>query len=199
MAGTARIYSSSAIQRGPADLWLGVTLDATTATLTLAVDGTPDATANVNAKHFGLLAVPSIVTYTPKPDFEQVDQDTAPVAAFANTEDLVIEVELSQLEFNAVMAHCLPAGVFSDASKEGITIGVGGNIVMTPVALAVVSPSTDPAYKWAVATMRKAIPTSAVKLALGRTKTATWQAQFKGLSDLTVVAGARVGSVYKTI
>src|SRR6185437_10177813 len=189
MAGTARIYSSSAIQRGPADLWLGVTLDATTATLTLAVDGTPDATANVNAKHFGLLAVPSIVTYTPKPDFEQVDQDTAPVAAFANTEDLVIEV----------MAHCLPAGVFSDASKEGITIGVGGNIVMTPVALAVVSPSTDPAYKWAVATMRKAIPTSAVKLALGRTKTATWQAQFKGLSDLTVVAGARVGSVYKTI
>jgi|SRR6185437_10610511 len=199
MPGTPRTYAANAIQRGPADLWLGVTLDAVTGKVTLAADGTPDATANPTAKHFGLLAVPSVYNYTPKPEFEAVDQDTAPVAAFANTEEMVIEATLSQLQFNAVLAHCMPAGVFSDSASEGITVGLGGDILMTPVPLCVVAPSSDPAYKWAVATMRKAVPTGAIKLELGRSKTATYQAQFKALSDLTVAAGARLGSVYKTL
>src|SRR6185437_1704580 len=199
MPGTPRIYAANAIQRGPSDLWLGVTLDAATGKVTLAADGTPDSTANPGAKHFGLLAVPSVLTYTPKPDFDVVDQDTAPVAAFANTEELGIEVTLSQLQLNAVLAHCMPAGVFSDSASEGITVGLGGDILLAPVALAVVAPSSDPAYKWAVATLRKAIPMGAIKLELGRSKSATYQAQFKGLSDLTVAGGARLGAVYKTL
>lgn len=196
---TPRIYSAAQLQRGPSDLWLKLTAPADgTHIITLASDGTPDATTNPNAVHCGLLAVPSVLTYTPKPDFESVDQDMAPIAAFSNTEEVVIEATMSQLAFNKVLQHCMPAGAFSDSAKEGITLGQGGDILLTPSCIAVIAPSSDPAYKWTVALLYKAVPASAVKIEIGRSKTASYQVQFKGLSDLTRTAGDRVGSVYKT-
>jgi hypothetical protein len=197
-----RIYAAKHIQRGPADLWLNLTKPADgTHVITLHTDGSPDATTNANAAHAGLLSVPSVFTYTPKPDFEVVDQDTAAVVAFANTEEAVIEAEMSQLEFAKVMKYCLPGGtsIGDGAALDGVTLGLGGNIIMTPTCLAVIAPAADGVFKWAVALLYAAVPASAVKLSLGRTKSATYQVQFRGLSDLTRTAGDRIGSIYKTV
>lgn len=201
MPASPTAYNPKQIQRSPADLWLNLAEPAA-GTHIIALDtggsGTPDATANPNAVHFGLLEVPSILNYTPKPDFEGADQDTGAVAAFANTEELTIEATMSQVAFNAIMQHCLPAGVFSDGTKEGLTFGAGANILIPSTCLAVIAPSSDTTYKWLVAVLYKAVPMSAIKLSLGRSKTATYQVQFRGLSDVGRVSGDRIGSIYKT-
>lgn len=198
---TPRLYSASKIQRGAADLWLGLVAPASgTHVITLATDGSPDATTNPAAVHAGLLSVPSVLTYTPKLDFEMVDQDTGPVAAFLNTEDAVIEVELAETEYDRVMALCVPAGGgFKNTTvSEGVTFGAGANIPVTPLCIAAIAKSADPLFGFAVALLYKAVPAAAVKLTFGRTKSAVCQVQFKGLSDLTRTAGDRIGSVYKT-
>lgn len=202
MAGTQKIYSAAQIQRGAADLWVNVAAPVSPAhVITInTADGTPDATANPNAKHLGALEGAVIGDYAPKYDLEKIDQDTGPVVAFLTDEEATIQAVMKQQSFQNVLQYCLPPGFFSETSPvaEGVTLGQGGNIIATPVTLAVISASADPAYKWSVALLYKAIPIAAFKTSIGKEKTATYEVKFQGLSDLTRAAGDRLGSLYRT-
>lgn len=55
MAGTAKAYSNSRSIWNICDVWYGCSVPAAGAKPTLHTDGTPDATANPNAEHVGLL------------------------------------------------------------------------------------------------------------------------------------------------
>lgn len=200
MPGTSKIYSAAQIQRGVADLWIDLAEPASGAhKITLFSDGTPDATANPNAKHLGVLEGAAVSQYGPKYDFEKIDQDTAPVVAFLTEEEAVIEATMKQTAFNNVLQYLLPPGFFSDTSAEGVTIGQGGNIVATNATLACIAKSADPAYNWVVALLYKAVPVAAMKIEMGKEKTAVYQVKFQGLTDLTRPAGDRLGSFYRTI
>ena len=202
MPATPRIYSSAQIQRGMADAWWDVAKPASgTHVIPLFTDGSPDAMANPNAKHLGLMDSATMVDYTPKYDEEKADQDTGTVARFLTEEDAVLEVTCKQISFQNVMQYCLPPGFFSQSGPpalEGVTLGQGGNILVTPAPLAIVAPPADPAYKWVVALLYAASPISAVKLPMEKGKTAVYQVQFKGISDLTRPAGDRLGAIYRT-
>ena len=197
---TAKNYLSAQIQRGNADLWVNFAKPAIgTPDLVLDVaSGTPDATANPNAIHLGLLDSASMLVYTPKPDSEKVDQDTGVVAVFDADEEVVIEATLKQTALNAVLAHCMPGLTFSDGTKEGITLGRGSNIVRTPVPMCLIGPSADPAFKWVVALLYAAVPVGPVTVEIAKNKTAMYKAKFQGISDLTRSSGDRIGSIYKT-
>lgn len=200
MPGSPKLYSAAQIQRGAVDLWVNVAEPASgTHTITLFTDGTPDATANPNAKHLGLLEGAAIGDYAPKYDLEKVDQDTAPVVAFLTDEEATIQAVMKQQSFQNVLQYCLPPGFFSSGTlDEGVTLGQGGNIIASPVTLACIAPSADPAFKWSVALLYKAIPIAAFKTSLGKEKTAVYEVKFQGLSDLTRPAGDRLGSLYRT-
>lgn len=202
MPGTAKIYSAAQVQRGAVDLWINVAEPASgTHVITIAPDGTPDATANPNAKHLGLLEGAAVCDYAPKYDLEKVDQDTAPVVAFLTDEEATIQASMKQTSFENVLQYCLPPGFFSGtapAVDEGVTLGQGANIIAAPVTLAVIAPSADPAFKWSVALLYRAIPVAAFKTSLGKEKTAVYEVKFQGLSDLTRPSGDRLGSLYRT-
>ncbi len=199
MGTTPKIYTPAQIQRGAADLWWNVAKPASgNHVITLASDGTPDAVANPSARHLGLVDSASVFSYGPKYDLEKTDQDTAPVVAFLTEEEADIEATMKQLTFTNVMQYCMPAGLFSDGSKEGVTLGQGNNIVVQPAPLAIIAPSADPNYKWVVALLYQAFPASGVKLEMTRAKTAAYQIKFSGLSDLTRPNGDRIGSLYRT-
>ena len=200
MPGTSKIYSAAQIQRGVADLWINVAEPVSPAhKITLFSDGTPDATANPNAKHLGVLEGAAVPQYGPKYDFEKIDQDTSPVVAFLTEEEATIEAQMKQTTFNNVLQYLLPPGFFSDASAEGISLGQGGNIIATPSTIACIAKSADPAYAWVVALLYKAVPVAAMKIEMGKEKTAVYQVKFQGLSDLTRPSGDRLGSFYRTI
>ncbi len=52
MAGTATDWNAAAIAVTKGQLWANLAIPAAGARLTVATDGTPDAIANPNAKHF---------------------------------------------------------------------------------------------------------------------------------------------------
>ncbi len=193
-------YLANQIQRGACDAWIDLAEPATGSSfITIdAPSGTPDATANPNAKHLGLIDSASMLTYTPKPDLEKVDQDSGIVAIFDGEEEVVIETTLKQTAFNNVLQYCMPGTTFSDGTKEGLSLGRGANIIRTPQSLALIGPSVDPNFKWVVALLYKAVPVGPITVEISRTKTALYKVKFQGLSDLTRNPGDRIGSIYKT-
>jgi hypothetical protein len=98
---TARNYTPSQIQQGPANLWIVPTPPTDIAQrLTLAADLTPDATTHPSSVGLGLTESAITLTLTPKMEALKVDQFDAPVAYYCTALDSKIEATFGQAGFD---------------------------------------------------------------------------------------------------
>src|SRR4051794_29743874 len=116
MAGTAKDYTLSKIHQGPGDLWIigGGVADSATPQLTIATDGTPDATAHPSSISLGSFADAATWMLTPKWDDILVDQADGPVARYVASVEVGIEVALRQLD-PVIMQYCAGVGTYATA------------------------------------------------------------------------------------
>jgi hypothetical protein len=198
MAGTAKGYTPSEIVQGPGDLWFIPTapIDATLR-LTLASDGTPDATAHPNSVHLG--AIKSAITTAVKPKLAMIDleQYDAPFDSYVTELTASIEAELAQTEA-AKLQRVLGVGVYATASGYK-QVTWGGNLVVPTGCIAMISPTRANAARYIVSLLFKGVATGGFTVAMGRAKESTYKAKFEGMGDPARMAGQSVGIIYQTL
>src|SRR5579859_6632177 len=97
MAGTAKGYDVSQIHQGPGDIWIiGTPPTDTAVRLTLATDGTPDATAHPSSICLGTTESGVTLSIKDKMTPIKVDQFEAAVDTYLDAKDVMLEAELSQ-------------------------------------------------------------------------------------------------------
>jgi hypothetical protein len=203
MAGTTRNYDIVHMHQGPGDLWIigNPPVDSASPQLTLASDGTPDATAHANSIHMG--GTDSAITIVTKPKIEaiNIDQADGPVDDYLVSQEMSIEAELVQLD-PALMQNAVPYGVYSTqtgaSGYKQLTFG-GQALSSTFPCIACIAPKRAAPGKYIVAMLFKARGSIGLSTTIGRSKKTVYKAQFDGRIDLTRSAGRQMGIVYETL
>jgi len=199
MAGGPKNYAISDIIQGPGDVWvIGNPPSDANLRLTLAADGSPDATAHPGSVHLG--AVQSAITTMVKSKVTPIklDQYDAPFDGYVSELDASIEAELAQTE-SSLLQRALGVGVYSSGSGyEQCTFG--GLFTVPTACIAVISPSrTGTGY--VVAVLYSAFGSGGFEVSMGKAKATAYKTKFTGFADITVSrsAGQWTGIVYQTL
>jgi hypothetical protein len=198
MAGIAKDYKATEIMQGPGDLWVigGAPTDAAVR-LTLASDGTPDATAHPASIHLG--AIQSAVTTQIKPKTQaiELDQYDAPFDSYVTDLDAKIEAELAQSESQKLQRMMGVAAYGTGAGYKQFTFG--GNLVVPKACIAAISPTRQNQARHVVSLLYSAAAVGGIQISMGRAKSSSYKASFQGLADITRTAGKQVGVIYQTL
>jgi hypothetical protein len=208
MAGTTKNYAPASIIQGPGDLW-AIPVPPTDANvrLTLASDGTPDATAHPGSIHLGSVAESITTTMKPKLSEIKVDQFEAPIDTYVAELSASVKAKMAQTEA-AKIQRMLGIGVYAT-----VTVGAGldfvgstmetctfGGVMTVPTTcIAVISPTRANPLQFVVSVLYIAYSTGAFSIALGRAKQSEYEATFDALSDPARTAGQQIGVIYQTL
>jgi hypothetical protein len=198
VAGTTKGYSVSEIVQGPGDIWvIGTAPTDVNVRLTLASDGTPDATAHPGSVHLG--AIQSAITTTVKPKLSMItlDQYDAPFGSYVDALAATIEAELAQTEA-AKLQRMLGVGAYSTAAGYK-QVTFGGLLTVPKTCIAVISPVRGFPNRYVVVVLYVAAATGGFTVTLGRAKSSMYKAKFEGLADFTRTPGQQVGVIYQTL
>jgi hypothetical protein len=206
MAGTSKNYAPTQVQIGPGDVWIIGTAPTDTAIrLTLASNGTPDATAHPGSVHLGMLPGATTLNVKPKLAAMSADQFEISVDSLLTELEGKIETEISQLT-SVLLSQLLGIGVYSTGTNANPTAGTnyaqltfGGNFTVPKACVAIISPSRINSAYFNVVVLYLAYSAGGMKFSLGKTKAASVKATFAGLTDLTRTAGRMVGVIYSTL
>ena len=198
MAGTSKGYAPSEIIQGPGDIWVIATPPTDTSVrITLASDGTPDATAHPGSIHLGAMSGATTTTVKPKLVEITADQFDCPVDAYVSELDAKIEAAMAQMEATKLQRVL---GVGTYATGVGYKqVTFGGTMVVPKVCVAVISPGRANPNQYVISVLYVAVATGGFALAMGRAKAADYKASFTGLCDPTRTAGQQIGVVYQTL
>ncbi len=201
-AGTpsAKAFSVTEIQQGPAELWLidpaptdaavRVTLDA----LTL----TPDAAAHANAKHLGGTEGPVTLTVSPKVSFIRMDQFDAPVDATVESIEAKLEATMSQASVEK-LALALAVGNYTLTAGAHAQATFGGTSQPPALCIAAIAPKRNDPTKAFGACLFRVHSMDGIEIATSRSKAATYKVTFTGMTDVTRTAGKQIGAVWETV
>lgn len=201
MAATARNYDIMQIHQGPGDIWVipsGVAPSDSAVRLTLATDGSPDATAHAGSICLGLTK--GGITFAIKQKFSDisVDQVEAPVDTYVDDLEGSLEAELSQ-QGVTLLQNALTTGVFSTQASPGWNQLTFGGISVVPVAcIAAITPKRTGSGLFIVSMLYQASAQGGLQALMARNKTSGHKVMFKGQSVLTRTAGKQIGVHYET-
>jgi hypothetical protein len=203
VAPTAKDYTPSEIQQGPANLWIVGTppVDATNR-LTLAADLTPDATAHPLSLGLGLTESAITLTITPKIEAIKADQADGPVDFYCVSLETKMEATLAQSamdKLTAALGLTVGYSIDSGGSPAWEQLGIGGATAASQVCVAAIAPKRSDATKVWVGCLYKVISADGISIAMSRAKPNTYKVTFTGLCDLARTAGKQQGIVYETV
>jgi hypothetical protein len=198
MAGTAKGYAPTEIIQGPGDIWvIGLAPTDAAVRLTLASDGTPDATAHPGSLHLGAIASAITTTVKPKIAGIQLDQYDAPLDSYVTELDGTIEAELAQTAAQKLQ-RLLGVGTYATgAGYKQVTFG--GVYTVPQACIAVISPTRANPARYVVSLLYIAVATGGFVFAMGRAKPVTVKTKFQGLIDPARAAGKQMGVLYQTL
>lgn len=183
----------SKIILGPGQLWADVAVPAAGARMTLFTDGTPDSTANPNAKHLGLTKSGASITFgLETQDFES-DELTSPHLSRIIKQPMMIEAELLQLTDVAnVMKYVMPGSTYATGAgyKE---LAFGGLNAITYYSFALICADVADATKFICIQLYKAYNKSGVNFTITRKDQGAGKVQLQGLSIATRAVGDQTG------
>lgn len=201
MAGTAKAYDVTQIHQGPGDLWvipIGVAPTDTAVRLTLATDGTPDATAHAGSICLGLTK--GGITFAVKQKFSDitVDQAEAPVDTYIESLDGSLEAELTQ-QGVTLLQNALTTGVFSTQASPGWNqLTLGGTSIVPVACVAAITPKRTGSGLFIVSMLYQATVQGGLQTLMARNKNSSHKVMFKGQSVLARTAGKQIGVHYET-
>lgn len=197
MAGTTTNFAATKIRAGsPGQLWAGLAIPAAGARLTLAADGTPDATANPNAKHLGLTRAGA--TFTVKPSFEtyMADEYASPIKTLMGGLEGSIEAELLQI-FDLEVLKVLTAGFGTFATASGydeFSLGIGTQAYSS---VALIFPTEADITKFAICHLYKAFNESGIdSIGLTRKDMSGLKVRFRGIDITTRATTDSLGKMW---
>lgn len=196
MAGTATNLDGSKIILGPGYLWADVAVPSAGARLTLDTDGTPDATANPDAKNLGLTRGGATVEFGLETQDFGSDELTSPHFSQIIGSPVSIKAELLQLtDFANVMKYVMPQGSYSTASGYK-QITFGGKTSITTYSFALIANDVADATKQVIVHLYKAYNKSPFSFNITRKDQSSAQIELVGLSIATRAANDQTGNFW---
>jgi len=198
MAGTAKDFNVGEIVQGPGELWvLGTAPTDGAVRVTLASDGTPDATAHPASVHLGAIKSAITVGVKPKMGMINLDQFDAPFDSYVLDLEASIEAEMAQTE-SAKLQRMLGVATYSTAAGYK-QVTFGGTLVVPKPCIACISPVRGFPNRYIVSCLYSAVAAGGFTVEMGRKKESTYKTKFLGLSDIARTVGQQMGVVFQTL
>lgn len=196
MAGTATRYDSTLIRAGSVgQLWYNVAVPSASNRITLHTDGTPDSTANPNAKHLGMtMAGATCKVTTSITDFFG-DEFQEPIKSVVEQVEATIEGSLIQL-FDVEALTALTQAVGTAGTGTGYKQFQMGRKEPSYAPIALIFPTEADATKFAVFNLYKALNTAPLEFNVGRKAMTEIPFSFKGYGITTRAAADTLGNFW---
>lgn len=149
MAGTATDWKTAKIAQNAGQLWRGLAIPGAGARLTLATDGTPDATANPNAKHLGATKAGAKLMVKSSSTKFTVDEFKGAIRTNIDSVEMGISAELVGVTDMDLMEWLLP-GVGTKTSASGYEQVTVGSKTITYDSIALIFPLVEDTSKYGV-------------------------------------------------
>ncbi|HEY6244544.1 MAG TPA: hypothetical protein VIX17_11380 [Pyrinomonadaceae bacterium] len=198
MAGTAKNYQVSMVEIGPGDIWLNVAVPGAGARITLATDGTPDATANPSCVHLGMTTEGAKLIYTPNITEYESDEQTSPIIVQNVKEVLGIQGNMIQTLDTSLLNYLIAGGTRSTGSGYE-EVALGGKQTVATFTVAYIAPVYNDTTKFLVYNLYKSYNKSGFNMDVSRKKMSSIAFDFQGISISSRAAGDQTGKIWKSV
>lgn len=198
MAGTALDWKIAKIAQNAGQLWRGLAIPGAGARLTLHTDGTPDATANPNAKHLGATKAGSKLMVKSNQIKFNVDELRGAVVANIDAVEMGISCELVGVTDMELMAWLLP-GVGTRTTASGYDQVTIGTKAIAYDSVALIFPLIEDTSKFGVFHIYSGINDTGVEWAQARKELGFTPASIVAYEISTRATTDTLGSIWKQI
>lgn len=167
MAGTAPSWRGTKISIGQGQLWGQLAIPAASSRITLATDGTPDATAHPSAYHFGITSSGAEHKILPKYGKVRADEFRNPLATYVDDMEMSIAASLMAVQDATVIQYLL-SGVGTYATGSGFAQNTVGALAITYQCVANIIPTFADPTKFAVFNIYSTLNEAGVSFKSGR-------------------------------
>lgn len=198
MAGTAKNYQTATVEIGPGDIWLNVAVPGAGARITLAADGTPDATANPSTIHLGMTPDGAKLIYTPNITEFEADELTSPIIVQNVKEVLGIQGSMIQTLDTALLNYLIAGGTRSTGSGYE-EISIGGKQTVATFTVAYIAPVYADVTKFIVYNLYKSYNKAGFNFDVSRKKMSAIPFDFQAMAIAARATGDTSGKIWKTV
>lgn len=168
MAGTAANWRATAIAQNYGQLWGLLAIPGAAARVTLFSDGTPDATANPNAFHYGATKEGSKLMVKPAFDKYYVDEFRAPIVTNIGALDAGIAADLVGVTDMDVIKNLLTGvGTYATTASTFKEVRFGATTI-TYQSAALIFLQVEEPTKYAIWNLYSCVNDAGVEFAVGR-------------------------------
>ena len=199
MAGTAKNYNANQIILGPSDLWLDVSVPSAASRMTLATDGTPDASANASAIHLGMTEAGTTFEYKPEIQDLTSDELTSPHLSRIISEGCTLKGNFLQVFNWALLAKMTVGGtknVNTNTSTGYEELTIGGLSSISTYSVALIGPDIADATQFYVIQLYKTYNKAGFSFQVTRKDQSKAPFEFLGLSIGSRAAGDQIGNFW---
>jgi hypothetical protein len=199
MAGTAVNWRTTAISQNIGQFWASLAIPGAGSRITLAADGTPDATANTTAFHYGATKAGAKLMIKATFAKYSVDEFRAPIITNLDTVEMGISAELVAVTDMDVITKLLPGvGTYATTVSTFKEVRVGQKAIAYE-SVAVIFPTIADATKFTIFNLYSAINDVGVEFAVGRKELGFTPVSFVGYEITTRAAADTLGSYWVQI
>jgi hypothetical protein len=198
MAGTALDWKTAKIAQNAGQLWRGLAIPGAGARLTLFSDGTPDATANPNAKHLGATKAGAKLMVKSSLTKFYVDEFRGATVTNLDAVEMGISAELVGVTDMELLAWLLP-GVGTRATASGYDeVSIGSKAIVYD-SIALIFPLIEDPTKFGVFHIYSGLNDAGVEWAQARKEMGFTPLSIVGYEVTSRAAGDTLGKVWKQI
>lgn len=198
MAGTAVDWNVAAIANTKGQIWADLAIPAGGARLSLHTDGTPDATANPNAKHLGMTREGAKFLVKPKYDQYYADEFLGAIKTNLSEQEMMITAELLQI-MDMDLLELLTPGFGTKTTGSGYEQLTFGQKAISYSSVAVIFPTEADPTKFAVFQLYKAINEAGIDSGVRRKTLSGLPVSFRGYDITSRAIEDLSGSFWKQV
>lgn len=198
MAGTAVAWRGTALANNATQLWGLMGSPAGGGRVTLATDGTPDATANPNAFHYGITREGA--KHSIKPTYKKyyADEFRGPIVTNIDELEMMLAAELLAVTDLDVVKNLL-AGIGTYSTSSGYKQVAIGTLAIAYQCLASIFPLIEDPTKWGVFNLYSTVNEAGVEWQQSRKALGGMPVSFSGYEVTTRAATDTMGNYWKQI
>lgn len=199
MAGTATNWRTNNIALNAGQLWGSLAIPGAAARITLATDGTPDASANATAFHYGATKAGSKVTIKSAQTKFYVDEFRGPIVTNIDQVDMTIAGEVVGVTDMDLMTALLPGvGTYATTASTFKEIRIGIKAI-TYQSFALIFPLIEDVTKFGIVNIYSGLNDTGVEWTQSRKELGFTPFNINGYEITSRAATDTLGNYWKQI
>lgn len=199
MAGTAPSWRTTALAQNAGQLWGSLAIPGAAARITLDTDGTPDASANATAFHYGATKAGSKLMIKASMTKFYVDEFRGPIVTNIDTIEMGISAELVAVTDMDVITKLLPGvGTYATTASTFKEVRVGVKAIAYE-SIALIFPLIENTAKYGIFNIYSSLNDTGVEWAQSRKELGFMPVSFVGYEITTRAVTDTLGNYWKQI